>query len=210
MAAAGRIDMTTTAHQNTAIRQSQIVDAAMTLIVKLGSEHVTVKRIAAEVGISEAAVYRHFKSKSDILSLLIDHVKNNLLTDIEKGRANGKDSSTLGMVDRTLRTHLSAVAQRRGISFQVIAEIVSLGDPVLNRKAFEVIRQYTASIRDLLCEGVKAGEIRDNIDLEATATILFSMIHGLASIWTLSNKDFQLREKYESLWTVFKEAIAAR
>ncbi|MBI2853499.1 MAG: TetR/AcrR family transcriptional regulator [Chloroflexi bacterium] len=202
--------MTTTVHQNTEVRQSQIVDAAMALIVKLGSEHVTVKRIAGEVGITEAAVYRHFRSKSDILSLLIDHVKSGLLEDIQKGRANGKDSSTLGVVDRTLRTHLSGVAQRKGISFQVIAEIVSLGDPALNRKTSEAIRQYIASIRDLLCEGVKAGEIKDNIDLEATATILFSMIHGLVSIWTLSNRDFQLREKYESLWKVFKEAILVR
>ncbi|MBI2958016.1 MAG: TetR/AcrR family transcriptional regulator [Chloroflexi bacterium] len=179
----------------------------MTLIVKLGSEHVTVKRIAAEVGITEAAVYRHFKSKSDILCFLIDHVKSNLLEDIEKGRAAGNDSSTLGVVDRTLRIHLSAVAQRRGISFQVIAEIVSLGNPALNRKASEAIRQYTTSVRDLLREGVQAGEIRNDIDLEATATILFSMIHGMVSIWTLGERDFQLEDRCASLWKVLKEAI---
>jgi len=207
---ASRTDMTTTLHQNTEVRQSQIVDAAMRLIATLGSEHVTVKRIAAEVGISEAAVYRHFKSKSDILALLIDHVKNNLLEDIEKGRATGKGGSTLGVVDRTLRTHLSAVAQRRGISFQVIAEIVSLGDKTLNRKAAEAIQGYTASIENLLLEGVHAGEIRDDIDLDAAATMIFSMIHGLVCIWTLGNQDFQLRGKYESLWTVFKDAITPR
>lgn len=202
--------MPATTHQHTEIRQAQIVDAAMKLIARLGSEHVTVKRIAAEVGISEAAIYRHFESKSDILLLLIDHVRDKLLADIAKGRAGGKGQSPLGVVDRTLKYHLSAIAQRRGISFQVIAEIISLGDRALNRKAAEVIRDYIQSIKQLLSEGVSAGEIRPDTDLEAASTMLFGIINGLVSIWTLGGHDFQLKDKYESLWGVFKEALVLR
>ena len=39
------------------IRQDQIIDAARKLVVKYGSEHVTVGKIAREVGISEGAIY---------------------------------------------------------------------------------------------------------------------------------------------------------
>ena len=44
-----------------------------------GSEHITMKGIASEVGISEAAIYRHFNEKRDILLLLVDDVGANLL-----------------------------------------------------------------------------------------------------------------------------------
>ena len=64
-----------TKRENTEVRQQQIIDAAGSLIFKYGSEHLTVKRIAAEVGISEAAIYRHFKSKKSILSFLLSHIE---------------------------------------------------------------------------------------------------------------------------------------
>ena len=202
--------MTPTVHQNTEVRQSQIVDAAMALMVKSGSDHVTVKRIAMEVGISQAAVYRHFRSKNDILSNLIDHVRDNLLEDIEKGRNNDKDSSTPGVVDRTIRAHLSAVADRKGVSFLVLADIVSMGDPKLNGKASEAIRQYTAGIADLLREGIKTGEIRGSLDIEAAASILFDLVHGMVSVWTLGDRDFPLKERCGLLWSIFSEGIVAR
>ena len=57
--------------QNTQIRKRQIVAAARRLIIKRGSEHVTVRQITKEIGVSEGNIYRHFKSKSDILSFSV-------------------------------------------------------------------------------------------------------------------------------------------
>ena len=59
-------------HKSTAIRRKEITRAARRLIIKRGAEHVTIRGIAEEVGISEAAIYRHFRSKKDILRLLLD------------------------------------------------------------------------------------------------------------------------------------------
>jgi len=57
--------------QNTFVRQKQIVNAVRRLITKYGSEQITVRRIAKEIGISEGSIYRHFKCKRDILLLLV-------------------------------------------------------------------------------------------------------------------------------------------
>jgi len=42
--------------QNTAVRKKQIMDAARKLIMRSGSEHVTVRNMAKEVGISHPAL----------------------------------------------------------------------------------------------------------------------------------------------------------
>src|SRR3990170_213485 len=104
-------------YQDTLARQSQIVVAARKLIVKYGSEHVTIRRIAKEVGISEAAIYRHFKSKRDILFLLVDHIENELLSDFTT--VGAEEHSALDVLDRMLKGHISAIEQRRGVSFQI-------------------------------------------------------------------------------------------
>jgi len=196
------------AHKNTEVRRRQIISAARKLIVKYGSEHVTVRRMAKEIGVSEGAIYRHFKSKRDVLSFLVDDIENTLIADIDKNYAAGV--SALETLERIISDHMSSIEQRKGVSFQVIAEIISLGDKRLNKKIYDVINRYIGRIKDILSEGVKAGAIRQDIDLDATATLFFGMTQGLVNVWALSNYSFNLEQRYASIWSVFREVVIQR
>jgi AcrR family transcriptional regulator len=191
--------------ENSAVRQKQIIDAARKLVVKHGSEHVTVRRIAQEVGVTEGAIYRHFKSKRDILSLLIQDIDDTLMSDIRKNyKGELKTIETLGDI---ILSHLSSIEQRKGVSFQVIAEIISLGDKRLNKQMKNAINNYLDSIKDILSQGVKKGLVRDDIDLDAVATSFLGITQGLVNIWALGNYDFSLQEKYKPVWNFFREAV---
>jgi len=192
-------------HKNTTIRKDQIVTATKRLIIRRGSERLTVRAIAKEVGLSEGALYRHFKSKRDILSLLADTIEVDLLGDIKASSIEG--GAYLNILDNILRGHLSAIKQRQGISFQVIAMIISFGDKKLNKRIYDIIGNYIGAIKDLLVKGVKSGELRQNFDLDGTATLYFGMVQGLVNIWALSNYEINLEESYEASWNTFKECI---
>lgn len=192
--------------KKTEFRQQQIIEIAAKLIFKYGSEHLTVKRIATEIGISEAAIYRHFKSKKSILSFLLSYIEETLVADISRERNSG-EVVTLDTIERVLRHHFSAIDLRKGISFQVIAETVSLGDKSLNKQATKAISHYIAVLRELLAEGVKSRTIREDIDLDAAATLLYCMVESLVNTWALSNCEFMLVDKYTSLWQIYREAI---
>lgn len=196
-------------HENTEVRQQQIVEAARKLIVKYGSEHLTVRRIAEQVDISEAAIYRHFRSKKQILAFLVDRIEHDWLSDLPDSLAIS-ERTRLETLDYALRHHLSAIEQRRGISFQIIAEILSLGDKTLNKRVTHTIDKYLGRLGDLLTEAVKAGEVRDDIDVGAAALLLFGMIQGLVTVWALSNYDFDPQQKYATLWGIFRQAVAKR
>jgi AcrR family transcriptional regulator len=191
--------------RSTAIRKQQIIDAARKLIIKKGSEHLTVRAMAKEVGLTEAAIYRHFKSKREILSFLMNHIMDTMLHDVE--RTATENSPSLNTIDQTLKLHLSEIEQRKGMSFQVIAEIISLGDKKLNRDVYEKLNVYIDRLKHLLSEGVRSGSVKEDIDLGASALLLFGMIQGLANIWALSGYSFDLSEKYESLWAIYRQAI---
>ena len=117
--------------KSTEIRKREIIEAARKLIYKRGSEHVTVNNIAKEVEISEAAIYRHFRNKEEILSFLASHITESLMQDIDT--AARSDLSYPDNIGWILRSHLSKIEQKRGVSFQVVAEIVSFGDRKLNK-----------------------------------------------------------------------------
>jgi AcrR family transcriptional regulator len=200
----GITDMQT--RKNTLIRRKQIVSAARKLIVKYGSENVTVRKMAKEIGVTEGAIYRHFKSKKDILLLLIGDIEETLIEDVKS--SDHGELNSLDILDKIINLHISSIEQRKGITFQVIAEIISLGDKKLNEKVAKVIDSYTESIQTILTEGVQSGIIRSDINLNAAARLFFSMTQGLVNIWALNQYDFNLQQEYAPLWQLFRKSIA--
>ena len=195
--------------ESTEVRQRQITNAAGRIIYKYGSEHLTINRIAAEVGISEAAIYRHFKSKNSILTFLLSHIEGALLKDLSPENID-TESISVDTIEKIITSHFSMIGLRKGISFQVIAEIISLGNPELNKQASQTINKYISRLKELLTEGVRNGTVRRDIDLEAAATLLFTLIQGLVNMWSLSGHSFKLIDKYASLWGIYREAIICR
>lgn len=194
-------------YQNTTVRRAQIADAAGRLIVRYGSEHITVRRIASEIGITEGAIYRHFKSKRDILFLMADMAEDNLLGDIAD--VDLVNTPVLETLHTTFDKVVSRISTRKGFYFQVIAEIISFGDKKLNDKTTDLITKYVSRIKDIISAGVKTGELRQGLDTDIAATMFFSMIQGLVNIWTLSNYSFKLEEKAEPLWQLYRKSIVS-
>lgn len=174
-------------------------------MIRHGSEHITIRKLAKEVKITEAAIYRHFKSKRDILSFLTVHITESMLEEI--GRPASGPISSLETINNTLKGHLSIIEQRKGMSFQILAEILSLGDKRLNRQIADFIEKYVYRLELLLYEGVSSGLVRKDVNLSSAALLLFGMIQGLVNVWALSNYRFDLMEKYSSLWEVFRLAV---
>jgi TetR/AcrR family transcriptional regulator len=194
-----------TQRENTQVRRKQIISAARRLIVKYGSEHVTVRRMAKEIGVSEGAIYRHFQSKNDILSFMIDDIEETLIDDIQKNTLG--EYSSLEALENIITAHISSVEQRKGVAFQVIAEIISLGDKKLNQKIYGVIDKYVSLIKSILAAGMKDGVIRSDTDPDSAALLFFGMTQGLVNIWALSQYDFNLQQKCQCVWQVFLQSL---
>jgi AcrR family transcriptional regulator len=56
-------------------RQVQIIEVAMKLIADKGIQGFTIKNLSKEIGVSKPAIYRHFKSKTDILINILNSFK---------------------------------------------------------------------------------------------------------------------------------------
>ncbi len=192
-------------YESTNLRKKQIANAAAKIITQYGSEHVTTKKIAEEVGISETAIYRHFMSKEELLTFLISDIEKTLLAEIEFDTTN--NSYSLDTLEKTVKSHIARIVKRKGVSFQVIAEIISLGSKKLNQQAYKVINNYISRIEEILQQGSKAGVIRHDIDLHAAATLFFGMTQGLVSAWALSHYTFNMEEKFTSTWNIFRQSI---
>ena len=75
-------------------RQLEIIQAAGKLLASKGLSGLTVKTLAVEMGFVESALYRHFKSKDDILVLMLEYLYQNIQERFEPILAQEVDAKT--------------------------------------------------------------------------------------------------------------------
>ncbi|MEJ5357536.1 MAG: TetR/AcrR family transcriptional regulator [Desulfobacterales bacterium] len=190
------------------IRKREILSAARKLIIRRGSEHLTVRAMAHEVGLTEAAIYRHFRSKREVLLFLVDDILDTLIAEVE--RVSGEEGSLLERLARIQEDHLSEIEQRRGMAFLVIAETLSFGDRRLNREVHDKLAVYLERLSALVAQGCARGEIREDVDPQALARLLFGMIQGLVTLWALADYRFDLSAEYRPLWDLCRRSLEPR
>ena len=193
--------------QKTLVRQHQIMEAARNLIAAKGMDGVTMDAIAEEVGLTEGAIYRHFTSKHQILSLLVDDIESNLLDTVRNAQTNG--ASAVDSLEHILEAHLSDVEGRRAVSFIVIAEAMGFDGTRLSQRVALMFTHYLELIQAVLDRGIIEGSVRPDVNANAAATTFFGLIQSTATLWALNGYSGQLAEFRSQMWDIYKRGIVS-
>jgi len=114
-----------TERKNTQTRREEALIAAITIIHNEGIHNLTLRRVAEGLGISEAALFRHFKDKEDLIDLLASKVCDQYMV---REPEDGED----------VEVGLLAMMTAQFFSFQGAPEVTS----VLFQE--EIFREYPA------------------------------------------------------------------
>ena len=75
-------------------RRAQILQALASMLQTNPGQRITTAKLAAQVGVSEAALYRHFPSKARMFEGLIEFIEETLFSRINKIINEEKDTAT--------------------------------------------------------------------------------------------------------------------
>ena len=91
-------------------RRGEILQAASELFAQRGFRGTTTRDLAAQAGVNEAIIFRHFKTKQDLYSAILDMkaCENRPLgcEDLERLQASGDDQSVFEATGRAALTNL--------------------------------------------------------------------------------------------------------
>jgi len=172
-------------------KQQAIVDAVKRIIISKGFENLTIRAIAREMSVTDGALYRHFKSKHEIISLLIDDVETTLLAAIE-GLAYSK-GDPLEKLKRIFFSHISNAEQRKGMTLIVINESFTIRDDKIKKKMLKVMSRYKEILNIVLKEGIKLKKIDKNVDIDAAGISFFGMVQAAVTFWALNDFSYNLK-----------------
>lgn len=197
--------MSTQAHLDHQTRLNQILEAARELIANGGVGALTVRGISSKIGVTEAAIYRHVNSKEQVLTLLIEDVRQSVLASVQE--AIEPNSRAMSKLERLLQRHLSFIESRRGISFVVIAEAAQFQESTVRSAGQKLVEDYLAKVEGIIAEGIQTGEVEPSINPSAAATMFFGIIQASVTRWLFDSEGHPLTENVLSLWRLFRASL---
>ncbi len=147
-----------------------IVDAAMHLFGKQGYTGTSMRDIAGAVGVLPGSLYAHIQSKEALLVDIVEDGINRFLAAVLPHAAS--DASAPEKLRRMIIAHVEVVADNVERSQVVFHQWRFLGDGNI-QAAIEKRRDYERAFVGVMEQGVKAGELRAELNLRiAVLTIL--------------------------------------
>jgi TetR/AcrR family transcriptional regulator, tetracycline repressor protein len=155
------------------LSRDQVIDAAMKLVSERGSEELTIRALAAELGVAPMSLYRHVRDKNDLL----DEVVDRLLAHAWQPHAPEDD----------WRAWISEAAEnfRRFLVEQPAALHVYLSHPVVSPTAITRMQAITQVLRQVLG---KEHQARQAYAALHTYTLGFAALEASRATWASADR----------------------
>lgn len=186
-------------------RREEIIEATLDLAAEKGARDASTQAIADRVGIAQATVFRHFRTRDEIFAGALEWIGKALF------RAIGGPLSASGSATERLREviqrQLQFISQRKGVPRLLLSDRLHLENPALKRIVLGIMGRYTAEVSRLIRDGQERGEFRSDLDPDRVAEMLIAMIQGLVVRWSLSDFGFRLEDAGDDVWAVLGPAL---
>jgi AcrR family transcriptional regulator len=158
--------------------ETAIREAAVGLMARYGYEAVSMRRLAAEVGVQAAALYRYFPTKQDLLFTLMREHMETLIGAWDAARPKTPDPAQrlAAFVENHIRFHVA----RRHSTHVSNMELRSLSHERLTH-ILRLRGAYEKELRHILRDGGDSGSFSVE-DAGLTAMAIIQMITGVI-VW---------------------------
>ncbi len=188
-------------------RQIEIIDISIDIIAQKGIQGLTIKNLSKKIGISEPAIYRHFESKTDILLTILKNFQE-VSSFMDEAMRLGNESA-LNKIEFMFSKIIEIFTIQPSHICVIFSEEIFKNEKILKEKIVEIMNSKQRTIEELLAEGQRKGEIRDDIDYKTQALIVIGSLRFLVKQWDLKNQHENLKAEGQKLIDGLKLILAS-
>ena len=171
-------------------RQKEIIKTSLELIAEKGIQGLTIKNLSKKIGIVESAIYRHYESKTHILAAILDSISEQI---VPEGAI--KVESVIHYLEQKLRTRLQTFTATPALVSVIFAEDLFQNEALLVEKTKAKVQKSIADTSAMISLGQQIGEIRNDIEAEQLAIMIYGSLRMLVKQWRMSDYSFDLIQK---------------
>jgi AcrR family transcriptional regulator len=158
--------------------RARLIEVAKRLYQEHGSEHVTVRRIAAAAKIEAGSIYYHFSSRDEIMRAVLESGVYGARDEVLQAIAEaGRDSSPLVRLRAALGAHLKYTLREH---FSSRLKSIRRLPKRLREHHMQQEREYAAIFAKLLREADREGLIKPGVDLSVVRMLVLGSLTWVA------------------------------
>jgi TetR/AcrR family transcriptional regulator len=157
-------------------RKLQILQTLATMLENPKGEKVTTAALAARLGVSEAALYRHFASKAQMFEGLIEFIETTVFGLINE--ISAREASGLRQVRAIVAMLLEFAQTNKGMTRVLIGDALVNENERLQERINQLMERIEASLKQSFRVAASEREVAENFDASARAALVVAYVVG--------------------------------
>jgi TetR/AcrR family transcriptional regulator len=157
-------------------RKLQILQTLATMLEDPKGEKVTTAALAARLGVSEAALYRHFASKAQMFEGLIEFIETTIFGLINE--ISTRETSGLKQVRSIIAMLLEFSQTNKGMTRVLIGDALVNENERLQERMNQLIERIESSLRQSFRVAASENEVAEGFDTNARAGLVVAFVVG--------------------------------
>lgn len=187
-------------------RREEILQAlAQMLESNQGSQRITTAKLAAQVGVSEAALYRHFPSKARMFEGLIEFIEESLITRINRIQNDEKD--TLTRLRLTLQLLLVFGERNPGLTRIMTGHALMFEQDRLQDRINQLFEKIESQLRQILRERRLREGKGFPVEESVLAAQLLAQVEGSLNRFVRSNFKYTPTAEFDQYWQLLSAQL---
>ncbi|HHV08857.1 MAG TPA: TetR/AcrR family transcriptional regulator [Clostridiales bacterium] len=174
-------------------RKDRLIITAIEIIDELGIQGLSTREIAKRQDVSEATLFRHYKSKNELLIAVL-----NYFSQFDEDIFLSTKLKNIKPVEAVIFLISSSVEYYE--NYPAITSIMQALDVLsyeteLNEKVKAIINHRFQVVKSLVEDGQKSGDLRSDVDSDSIAELICGSCREICLLWRINGRNFSLKDK---------------
>lgn len=189
------------------LRKAEIVATVLDLADRIGPDRVTTGAVAAAIGVTQPALFRHFPTKAALWQTVAVQVADGLAVAWEDALRTGE--APLVRLRALIDAQLAQIAATPALPMLLFSRELNVTNAELRVTFHGTLSAFRGLLATEILAGQQDGAFRDDIAADDAAVLLTSLVQGVAIRWALGARDFALHDEGLRLFDVQCRLLAA-
>lgn len=186
-------------------RKEQILQCLALMLEATPGGRITTAGLAKEVGVSEAALYRHFPSKAKMFEGLIEFIEDTIFTRVTKIVSD--EPSALAQCEKILHLLLGFTEKNPGITRLLTGDALTGETERLHQRITQFFSRLETQLKQIIRDAEFNENKRSTLSAAATANLLLALAEGRIAQFVRSNFQNPPTENWSQQWRLFESKI---
>lgn len=170
-------------------RMQDIETAARKVFAQHGFEAASINEIAGQAGVSEGSIYKFYTNKRDLLHTILKTWYEGMIAEF-MAKLDGV-VGTRARIHVVIWQHLKSIKESPDLCRLFFSEVRGAPD-YYSTDLYDMNREYTRVLLEILKSGVKQGDIRPDVDHALVRDVIFGGIEHHVTPYLMGRGEFDL------------------